>query len=104
MTDEAKPENVTDIVLTWSGEKFVKRPISWSNFPKTDILAARANVEKNIYYKKCDSDIYMFPMHDKGGAKINGVVPVLRDLEWTCTFGMFPKLHETSACTACCMS
>lgn len=26
--------------LTWSGEKFVNRAISWSNFPRTDILEA----------------------------------------------------------------
>lgn len=53
MTNEVKPENV-NIQLTWSGEKFVKRAISWSNFSRTDILEpanAGACGKKNYYQR-----------------------------------------------------
>lgn len=82
-------KNVTDIVLTWSGEKFVNRPISWSNFSKLDILAALL-WKKNIL-QKCDTDkcsVDLHVSHDKGSDKDDGLVPVLRDLEWTCTFNL----------------
>jgi len=65
MANEVKPYNVTDIVLTWSGEKFVNRPISWSNFAKTDILAA---LMKKTKYHKSGIQIKVVS-HDKGSDK-----------------------------------
>ena len=65
MSNKVKPENVTGIVQTWSGEKFVRRAISSSIFSKTDISEA-AIMRKKIYCKSAiqinEVLVYMFRM------------------------------------------
>lgn len=83
MSNKVKPENVTGIVQTWSGEKFVRRAISSSIFSKTDISETSIMCKKNKL-QKCDPNkcsVGLHVSHDKRRNKENGVVPVLPDLE-----------------------